>query len=39
MMVQLVTIALHPLWCHYLITVCSFGIYGCAIAQNITYTL
>lgn len=39
MMVQLCTICIHPLWCYLFVEHLNFGVTGCAIAQNITYTL
>lgn len=39
MLVQIVCIPLHALWCYLLIYVCRFDIYGCAMAVNVTYSL
>ena len=36
---QIITVVLHPLWCYLIMTHTDYGINGCAIAQNITYTL
>ena len=36
---QTVSVLLHPLWCYLIMTHTDYGINGCAIAQDITYTL
>jgi MATE family multidrug resistance protein len=36
---QIVSISLHPIWCYLIITHTSLGIMGCAVAQDITYSL
>ena len=39
LLVQIITIAAHPVWCHYLMMDGRLGIFACGLAQNITYTL
>ena len=36
---QIVSIALHPIWCYMIVTHSQLGLLGCAVAQDITYTL
>ena len=36
---QIVSISLHPIWCYMIINHTDLGLMGCAVAQDITYTL
>ena len=36
---QIVSISLHPIWCYLIVTHSTLGVMGCALAQDITYTL
>jgi multidrug resistance protein, MATE family len=39
LVLQIVSISLHPIWCYLIVTHSTLGVMGCALAQDITYSL